>query len=28
MIFQRILAKLEKTGPGQLRNLLSISRSL
>jgi DNA polymerase-3 subunit epsilon len=24
MIFQRILAKLEKTGPGQLRDLLSI----
>ena len=26
MIFQRILVKLEKTGPGRLRNLLSISR--
>jgi len=26
MIFQRILVELEKTGPGRLRNLLSISR--
>ena len=28
MIFQRILAELEKTGPGQLRHLLSVGRSL
>lgn len=28
MIFQRILAELEKTGPGRLRNLLSAGRGL
>ena len=28
MIFQRVLAELEKTGPGQLRNLLSNGRCL
>lgn len=28
MIFQRILLEIEKTGPGQLRNLLAISRNM